>query len=179
MMKTKLRSLSPDHGILPSKGKLFRWSSIKGDWPLHHKHNFLAVLSSSVCENKIQFMFIWASISVQVHRASWLLRILHLWNLWTQGRVAWFWHWGDQSGLQASEGQVGTQIVFYVNCFFSAHWNYVLVECRFHYMAMADNRQRIMPMPDDRLPPRGQQLAYPEAVLLVDPINPKLRGEVS
>lgn len=52
-------------------------------------------------------------------------------------------------------------------------------KCRFHYMAMADNRQRIMPMPDDRLPPRGQQLAYPEAVLLVDPINPKLRGEVS
>ncbi|VAI86945.1 unnamed protein product [Triticum turgidum subsp. durum] len=49
---------------------------------------------------------------------------------------------------------------------------------KFHYMAMADNRQRIMPMPDDRLPPRGQQLAYPEAVLLVDPINPKLRGEV-
>lgn len=45
-------------------------------------------------------------------------------------------------------------------------------------MAMADNRQRIMPMPDDRLPPRGQQLAYPEAVLLVDPINPKLKGEV-
>ncbi|KAF7095679.1 hypothetical protein CFC21_097793 [Triticum aestivum] len=49
---------------------------------------------------------------------------------------------------------------------------------KFQYMAMADNRQRIMPMPDDRLPPRGQQLAYPEAVLLVDPINPKLRGEV-
>uniref|UniRef100_A0ACD5ZTR1 Uncharacterized protein n=1 Tax=Avena sativa TaxID=4498 RepID=A0ACD5ZTR1_AVESA len=49
---------------------------------------------------------------------------------------------------------------------------------KFHYMAMADNRQRIMPMPDDRVPPRGQQLAYPEAVLLVDPINPKLKGEV-
>ncbi|KAK6938056.1 Rhamnogalacturonan lyase, domain II [Dillenia turbinata] len=49
---------------------------------------------------------------------------------------------------------------------------------KFHYMAMADNRQRIMPMPDDRLPPRGQPLAYPEAVLLVDPINPDLRGEV-
>jgi rhamnogalacturonan endolyase len=45
-------------------------------------------------------------------------------------------------------------------------------------MALADDRQRIMPMPDDRLPPRGQPLAYPEAVLLVDPINPDLRGEV-
>ncbi|XP_062192262.1 probable rhamnogalacturonate lyase B isoform X2 [Phragmites australis] len=50
---------------------------------------------------------------------------------------------------------------------------------KFHYMALADNRQRIMPMPDDRLPPRGQQLAYPEAVLLVDPINPDLRGEIT
>ncbi|OEL17159.1 hypothetical protein BAE44_0021823 [Dichanthelium oligosanthes] len=49
---------------------------------------------------------------------------------------------------------------------------------KFHYMALADDRQRIMPMPDDRLPPRGQPLAYPEAVLLVDPINPDLRGEV-
>jgi hypothetical protein len=34
----------------------------------------------------------------------------------------------------------------------------------FHYMAMADNKQRIMPMPDDQFPPRGQPLAYPEAV---------------
>ncbi|MQM09174.1 hypothetical protein Taro_042040 [Colocasia esculenta] len=49
---------------------------------------------------------------------------------------------------------------------------------KFHYMAMADNRQRIMPMPDDRLPPRGQPLAYKEAVRLIDPINPDLRGEV-
>uniref|UniRef100_A0A0E0ENW2 rhamnogalacturonan endolyase n=1 Tax=Oryza meridionalis TaxID=40149 RepID=A0A0E0ENW2_9ORYZ len=52
------------------------------------------------------------------------------------------------------------------------------IDKRFHYMALADDRQRIMPMPEDRVPPRGQQLAYPEAVLLVDPINPDLRGEV-
>ena len=45
-------------------------------------------------------------------------------------------------------------------------------------MAMADNRQRKMPLPDDRLPPRGQALAYPEAVLLVNPIEPELKGEV-
>ncbi|OWM67696.1 hypothetical protein CDL15_Pgr019197 [Punica granatum] len=49
---------------------------------------------------------------------------------------------------------------------------------KFHYMAMADNRQRFMPLPEDRSPPRGQQLAYPEAVLLVNPIEPSLRGEV-
>lgn len=49
---------------------------------------------------------------------------------------------------------------------------------KFHYMAMADNRQRVMPMPDDRLPDRGRPLAYPEAVLLVNPINPDLKGEV-
>lgn len=45
-------------------------------------------------------------------------------------------------------------------------------------MAMADNRRRYMPLPDDRLPPRGQRLAYPEAVLLVDPIEPEFKGEV-
>ncbi|KAL6012686.1 hypothetical protein ACLOJK_003175 [Asimina triloba] len=49
---------------------------------------------------------------------------------------------------------------------------------RFHYMAVSDNRQRIMPMPDDREPPRGKPLAFKEAVLLVDPINPDLKGEV-
>ncbi|KAJ6839044.1 putative rhamnogalacturonate lyase B isoform X1 [Iris pallida] len=49
---------------------------------------------------------------------------------------------------------------------------------KFQYMALADDRQRIMPMPDDRMPGRCQQLAYPEAVLLTNPINPDLRGEV-
>ncbi|KAL5777443.1 hypothetical protein ACOSP7_010369 [Xanthoceras sorbifolium] len=49
---------------------------------------------------------------------------------------------------------------------------------KFHYMAVADNRQRYMPLPDDRLPPRGQPLAYPEAVLLVNPVEPELKGEV-
>jgi len=46
-------------------------------------------------------------------------------------------------------------------------------------MVLADDGQRIMPMPKDGMPPQGQPLAYPEAVLLVDPINPDLRGEVS
>lgn len=45
-------------------------------------------------------------------------------------------------------------------------------------MAVADKRQRLMPLPDDRKPPRGQALAYPEAVLLVDPIEPDFKGEV-
>lgn len=45
-------------------------------------------------------------------------------------------------------------------------------------MAMADNMQRYMPLPDDRLPTRGQALAYPEAVLLVNPVEPELKGEV-
>ncbi|XP_058221954.1 rhamnogalacturonate lyase B-like isoform X2 [Rhododendron vialii] len=48
----------------------------------------------------------------------------------------------------------------------------------FHYMAIADNRQRFMPLPDDRLPGRGEELAYKEAVLLVDPIEPEFKGEV-
>ncbi|KAL6574163.1 hypothetical protein OROHE_001067 [Orobanche hederae] len=52
------------------------------------------------------------------------------------------------------------------------------IDKRFHYMAVADNRQRYMPSPEDRLPGRGQPLAYPEAVLLVDPVEPELKGEV-
>ncbi|XP_059460108.1 probable rhamnogalacturonate lyase B isoform X2 [Corylus avellana] len=48
----------------------------------------------------------------------------------------------------------------------------------FHYMAVADNRQRYMPLPDDRLPERGEALATPEAVLLVNPVEPEFKGEV-
>ncbi|KAJ9187003.1 hypothetical protein P3X46_002503 [Hevea brasiliensis] len=49
---------------------------------------------------------------------------------------------------------------------------------KFHYMAVADNRQRYMPLPDDRLSPRGLALTYPEAVLLVNPVEPEFKGEV-
>lgn len=45
-------------------------------------------------------------------------------------------------------------------------------------MAVADDRQRKMPLPEDRLPGRCQALAYQEAVLLVNPVDPELRGEV-
>ncbi|XP_004288871.1 PREDICTED: probable rhamnogalacturonate lyase B-like [Fragaria vesca subsp. vesca] len=50
----------------------------------------------------------------------------------------------------------------------------------FQYMAIADNRQRNMPLPDDRLPERSQILNsdFPEAVLLVNPIEPQYKGEV-
>lgn len=51
-----------------------------------------------------------------------------------------------------------------------------LQQNKFHFMAISNDRQRIMPMPEDRA--TGQPLAYPEAVLLTDPINPDLRGEV-
>ncbi|CAK9186563.1 unnamed protein product [Ilex paraguariensis] len=49
---------------------------------------------------------------------------------------------------------------------------------KFHYMAMADNKRRFMPLPDDRNSTRCQVLAYPEAVLLVNPVEPELIGEV-
>ncbi|KAI3884118.1 hypothetical protein MKW92_031969 [Papaver armeniacum] len=39
---------------------------------------------------------------------------------------------------------------------------------KFHYMAITDNRKRVMPTADDRDFPRGKALAYPEAVRLVD-----------
>jgi len=46
-------------------------------------------------------------------------------------------------------------------------------------MAMADNRRRILPYPEDRLPGRCQTLGYAEAVLLTNPKDPQLQGEVS
>lgn len=45
-------------------------------------------------------------------------------------------------------------------------------------MAVSDTRQRFMPQAEDRLPERGQQLAYPEAVLLENPIEAQFKGEV-
>ncbi|KVH92250.1 Carbohydrate-binding-like fold [Cynara cardunculus var. scolymus] len=46
----------------------------------------------------------------------------------------------------------------------------------FRYMAVSDERQRVMPTFDDRK--RGEPLDYPEAVLLTDPSNSLLKGEV-
>lgn len=43
---------------------------------------------------------------------------------------------------------------------------------------MSDDRHRYMPLPDDRSPNRSKSLAYPEAVLLVDPLEPEFKGEV-
>ncbi|XXG46976.1 hypothetical protein AAC387_Pa02g1696 [Persea americana] len=52
------------------------------------------------------------------------------------------------------------------------------VDKRFHYMAITDEKQRIMPMPEDLSPRRCKVLALPESVLLTNPINPTLKGEV-
>ncbi|KAK6917277.1 Rhamnogalacturonan lyase, domain III [Dillenia turbinata] len=49
---------------------------------------------------------------------------------------------------------------------------------RFHYMATTDEKQRIMPMPQDLLPGRGKQPITPESVLPVNPINPDPKGKV-
>ncbi|XP_057784111.1 uncharacterized protein LOC131001607 [Salvia miltiorrhiza] len=51
-----------------------------------------------------------------------------------------------------------------------------LQENMFEYMAISDDKQRIMPKDADRK--SGQQLGYPEAVLLTNPKNPSLKGEV-
>ncbi|XP_019439240.1 PREDICTED: probable rhamnogalacturonate lyase B isoform X2 [Lupinus angustifolius] len=51
-----------------------------------------------------------------------------------------------------------------------------LQENRFNYMAIEDNMQRIMPTMEDRK--MGQNLSYPEAILLTNPSNPQFRGEV-
>lgn len=47
---------------------------------------------------------------------------------------------------------------------------------KFRYMAVSDTRQRIMPLPQDRA--TGRPLAYPEAVLLTNAVNPSMRGQV-
>ncbi|KAF6162858.1 hypothetical protein GIB67_021007 [Kingdonia uniflora] len=49
---------------------------------------------------------------------------------------------------------------------------------RFHYMAIKNNRQKVMPMADDHLPVHGNALAYPEIVLLTNFINPDLKREM-
>ncbi|KXG27673.1 probable rhamnogalacturonate lyase C [Sorghum bicolor] len=48
----------------------------------------------------------------------------------------------------------------------------------FNYMAISDDIQRYMPSEADRDAPRGTTLAYKEAVLLVDPVEPQFKGEV-
>ncbi|CAL4987968.1 unnamed protein product [Urochloa decumbens] len=48
----------------------------------------------------------------------------------------------------------------------------------FNYMSITDDIQRYMPSAIDRDEPRAVPLAYKEAVLLVDPMEPQFRGEV-
>ncbi|KAJ6367452.1 hypothetical protein OIU78_000081 [Salix suchowensis] len=48
----------------------------------------------------------------------------------------------------------------------------------FHSTAITDEKQSIMPMSEDLLPERAKQLIVPESVLLVNPINTDLKGEI-
>lgn len=67
----------------------------------------------------------------------------------------------------------------YLSCFLIIICNlYNISYGRFDYMVVADNKQRFMPLPDDRSTGRGVALATPEAVLLVNPIEPQFKGEV-
>ena len=68
-----------------------------------------------------------------------------------------------------------------VFCFslpFPTNIHHCAFDVRFNYMAISDDIQRYMPSAADRDPPRGVPLAYKEAVLLVDPVEPEFRGEV-
>ncbi|KAL0324955.1 UNVERIFIED_CONTAM: hypothetical protein Sradi_5064800 [Sesamum radiatum] len=55
---------------------------------------------------------------------------------------------------------------------------FMLRKDKFKYVAVTNDRQRRVPLPEDRVPPRGKELAFPEAVLLVDPLEPEFKGEV-
>ncbi|BFI40595.1 rhamnogalacturonan endolyase [Marchantia polymorpha subsp. ruderalis] len=48
----------------------------------------------------------------------------------------------------------------------------------FQYMAVADNKLRLMPSPDDLTDARSEELGYKEARLLTNPIEPSLKGQV-
>ncbi|XP_071715327.1 uncharacterized protein [Rutidosis leptorrhynchoides] len=49
---------------------------------------------------------------------------------------------------------------------------------KFRYMAMSDDRQRRMPLFEDRSPKRSKPLAFPEAVHIVNPVEPEFKGQV-
>ncbi|OMP01659.1 hypothetical protein COLO4_11702 [Corchorus olitorius] len=53
-----------------------------------------------------------------------------------------------------------------------------LAQEKFHFMALSDTRQRIMPSIYDQRTDRSKVLAFKEAVLLTNPINPQLTGQV-
>ncbi|KAB1200354.1 Rhamnogalacturonate lyase [Morella rubra] len=53
---------------------------------------------------------------------------------------------------------------------------YKLEEKKFRFMVISDDKQRIMPTAEDRK--KGETLAFPEAVLLTEPSDPELKGEV-
>ncbi|BBN02207.1 rhamnogalacturonan endolyase [Marchantia polymorpha subsp. ruderalis] len=55
---------------------------------------------------------------------------------------------------------------------------FMLRKDKFNYMALDDHKLRLMPSPDNMSDARSQQLAYKEARLLTDPIEPSLKGEV-
>lgn len=48
---------------------------------------------------------------------------------------------------------------------------YTILENMFQYMAVSDNKQSYMSLPDDRLPKRCKELAYLETVLIDKPIE--------
>lgn len=55
---------------------------------------------------------------------------------------------------------------------------FMLNRDKFHFMAVANDIQRYMPDADDRLPGRGKQLAYKEAVRIIKPLESDFSGEV-
>ncbi|TYJ47093.1 hypothetical protein E1A91_A02G163800v1 [Gossypium mustelinum] len=53
-----------------------------------------------------------------------------------------------------------------------------LKEDKFRFMALSDTIQRVMPRSEDRVKGHSKPLDFKEAVLLTNPSNPKLKGEV-
>nr|GLL38621.1 rhamnogalacturonate lyase B-like isoform X1 [Ipomoea trifida] len=84
--------------------------------------------------------------------------------------------------LEGTSFKVITQTEDQVEVSFTRTWDgsqtqpRLNVDHRFDFMAISNGRQRMMPRDEDRK--TGQKLDYAEAVLLTNPIDPSMKGEV-
>ncbi|XP_009771423.1 uncharacterized protein LOC107773907 isoform X2 [Nicotiana tabacum] len=84
-------------------------------------------------------------------------------------------HATDFNVIMADENQVELSFKRTWDSLNNSHLS-MNIDKRFQYMAISDERQRIMPTAQDR--EMGQKLDYPEAVLLTNPTNSFIKGEV-
>ncbi|KAJ3684371.1 hypothetical protein LUZ61_013535 [Rhynchospora tenuis] len=87
--------------------------------------------------------------------------------------------------LDGTEFKIIVQTVNHVEVSFKRYWTGfhgntvpLSTDIRFHYMVISDKKQKEMPAEIDRRAPRGMKLDYKEAVLIDDPIEANMKGQV-